>query len=84
MIIVIGQYFDIRCITAAAQALGCIVGWDLAHAVGNVPLQLHEWGVDFAAWCTYKYLCAGPGATGGIFVHERHNQQVLVRQAQGW
>ncbi|KAG8465908.1 hypothetical protein KFE25_005478 [Diacronema lutheri] len=67
-----GQLFEIGPITAAARAQGCAVGWDLAHAVGNVPLRLHEWGVDFAAWCSYKYLNAGPGAIGGAFVHSRH------------
>lgn len=67
-----GQYFDMRRITAYAQAKGIVVGWDLAHAVGNVPVQLHDWNVDFAAWCTYKYLNCGPGAIGGLFVHERH------------
>ncbi|KAB8338803.1 hypothetical protein FH972_021749 [Carpinus fangiana] len=67
-----GQYFDMPRITAHAQAKGLVVGWDLAHAVGNVPVQLHAWNVDFAAWCTYKYLNCGPGAIGGLFVHERH------------
>lgn len=67
-----GQLLDIETITAAAHAQGCLVGWDLAHAVGNCPLQLHEWGPDFAAWCTYKYLNSGPGALGGFFVHSRH------------
>lgn len=64
-----GQYFDIPAITAAAHDQGCVVGWDLAHAVGNLPLQLHDWQVDFAAWCHYKYVNAGPGAIAGIFVH---------------
>lgn len=69
-----GQFFDIPRITAHAQAQGIVVGWDLAHAVGNVPLQLHDWNVDFAVWCTYKYMNCGPGAIGGCFVHERHTQ----------
>ena len=61
-------------ITVFAQARGITVGWDLAHAAGNVPLQLHDWNVDFAVWCTYKYINAGAGATGGMFVHERHGR----------
>src|SRR4051812_2539790 len=61
-------------ITERAQSHGIIVGWDLAHAVGNVPLELHDWNVDFAAWCTYKYMNAGPGAIAGLFVHERHGK----------
>ncbi|KAI9053232.1 hypothetical protein LZ554_002199 [Drepanopeziza brunnea f. sp. 'monogermtubi'] len=69
-----GQFFDIKTITAYAQAKGLIVGWDLAHAVGNVPLQLHDWNVDFAVWCTYKYLNSGPGGVGGFYVHERHGK----------
>ncbi|KYG41524.1 hypothetical protein M433DRAFT_469880 [Acidomyces richmondensis BFW] len=67
-----GQYFDIPTITSYAQSKGIIVGWDLAHAVGNVPTKLHEWNVDFAVWCTYKYMNCGPGAIGGCFVHQRH------------
>lgn len=67
-----GQFFDIKTITQHARSNGLVVGWDLAHAAGNVPLQLHEWNVDFAAWCTYKYMNAGPGAIAGAFVHERH------------
>lgn len=69
-----GQYFDIPTITKAAQAAGIFVIWDLAHAVGNVPLELHDWGVDAAVWCSYKYLNAGPGAVGGLFVHEKNSQ----------
>jgi kynureninase len=68
-----GQLFDIPRITAHARSRGLVVGWDLAHAVGNVELALHDWGVDFAVWCTYKYLNAGPGAIAGAFVHERHH-----------
>lgn len=66
-----GQLFDISAITAAGHAAGAIVGIDLAHAVGNVPLHLHDWGVDFAAWCSYKYLNSGPGGIAGAFVHSR-------------
>jgi len=69
-----GQLFPMGRITAAAHARGCLVGFDLAHAVGNVPLALHEWGCDFACWCSYKYLNCGPGSIGGCFVHERHGQ----------
>ena len=69
-----GQFFDIPTITKHAQSKGIIVGWDLAHAVGNVPLQMHDWNVDFAVWCTYKYLNCGPGSIGGCFVHEHHSQ----------
>ncbi|PBP22876.1 hypothetical protein BUE80_DR006243 [Diplocarpon rosae] len=69
-----GQFFDMQTITAHAQSRGLVVGWDLAHAVGNVPLQLHEWNVDFAVWCTYKYLNSGPGGVGGFYVHERYGK----------
>ncbi|KAL5343975.1 pyridoxal phosphate-dependent transferase [Aspergillus crustosus] len=69
-----GQYFDIEKITAHAQAKGIVVGWDCAHAAGNVDLQLHDWNVDFAAWCNYKYLNSGPGGMAGIFVHEKHGK----------
>ena len=69
-----GQLFDMQHITAYAQERGITVGWDLAHAVGNVPLELHNWNVDFAAWCNYKYMNCGPGAIAGLFVHERHTR----------
>ncbi|MFZ4573938.1 MAG: kynureninase, partial [Phycisphaerales bacterium] len=67
-----GQFFDIPTITKHAQARGIVAGWDLAHAAGNIHLKLHDWGCDFAAWCSYKYLNSGPGAVAGAFVHERH------------
>ncbi|KAI9828972.1 MAG: hypothetical protein M1819_006471 [Sarea resinae] len=69
-----GQLFDIPTITAHAHAKGILVGWDLAHAVGNVELHLHDWDVDFAVWCNYKYMNSGPGAIGGLYVHERHGR----------
>ncbi|KAK0637486.1 pyridoxal phosphate-dependent transferase [Bombardia bombarda] len=69
-----GQLFDMPLITRYAQDRGIVVGWDLAHAAGNVELALHDWNVDFAVWCTYKYLNAGPGAIAGAFVHERHGK----------
>lgn len=69
-----GQLFDIRKITEYAQSRGIVVGWDLAHAYANVELRLHDWNVDFAAWCTYKYGNSGPGGMAGLFVHERHGQ----------
>jgi kynureninase len=67
-----GQAFDLARLVRAAHAHGCLAGFDLAHAIGNVPLALHDWGADFAVWCSYKYLNAGPGAIGGAFVHRRH------------
>jgi kynureninase len=79
-----GQLFDIPAITAAAQKHGITVGVDLAHAVGNVPLSLHEWNVDFAVWCSYKYLNAGPGAVAGAFVHERHATNTKLPRLAGW
>lgn len=79
-----GELFDIPAITAAAHAGGAIVGWDLAHAAGNVPLALHDWDVDFAAWCSYKYLNAGPGALAGAFVHERHLGSADIPRFEGW
>ena len=79
-----GRLFDLAAIAASAHARGCVVGLDLAHAVGNVPLALHDWGVDFAVWCSYKYLNAGPGAVGGCFVHERHARRVELGRFGGW
>jgi kynureninase len=79
-----GQLFDIKTITKAAQKVGAYAGWDLAHAAGNVELHLHDWNVDFAAWCSYKYLNAGPGSVSGAFVHERHANSKLPRFAGWW
>ncbi len=79
-----GQAFDLTAITALGHRHGCMVGFDLAHAVGNLPLQLHDSGADFAIWCSYKYLNSGPGAVGGAFVHERHATAVLPRFAGWW
>ncbi|NUS06981.1 MAG: kynureninase [Nonomuraea sp.] len=79
-----GELLDIPAVTAAGHAAGAAVGWDLAHAAGNVPLSLHAWGPDFAAWCSYKYLNAGPGALGGVFVHERHLGDPALPRLEGW
>jgi kynureninase len=79
-----GQLFDVAAITAAAHKEGIAVGFDLAHAAGNVPLSLHEWNVDFAVWCSYKYLNAGPGAVAGAFVHERHATNTKLPRFAGW
>ncbi len=79
-----GQVFDMARITQAGHAQGCLVGFDLAHAVGNVRLQLHAWEVDCAAWCSYKYLNAGPGAVAGCFVHERHAYAPETPRLAGW
>jgi len=79
-----GQLLDIPAITAAARAAGAVAGWDLAHAAGNVPLALHDWDVDWAAWCSYKYLNSGPGAVAGCFVHERHARDRTLPRLAGW
>jgi kynureninase len=79
-----GQAFDMQRISAAAHKAGCRVGFDLAHAVGNLPLQLHDSGMDFAVWCNYKYMNAGPGAVAGCFVHERHSKAFDLPRLAGW
>ncbi|OUU16902.1 MAG: kynureninase [Crocinitomicaceae bacterium TMED45] len=84
-----GQLHDMKAITAAAHEAGATCGFDLAHAMGNVHLDLHNWGVDFACWCSYKYLNSGPGAVSGVFIHERHVRQAdgtgtAMRRLEGW
>jgi len=79
-----GQLLDLKAIALVAREQGCAVGFDLAHAIGNVPLELHEWNVDFAVWCSYKYLNSGPGSIGGCFVHDRHAKSDLPRLAGWW
>ena len=79
-----GQLFDIQSITAAAHKVGAIAAFDLAHVAGNVPMQLNAWNVDFAVWCSYKYLNAGPGAVGGVFVHEKHATNIETPRLGGW
>ncbi|MES1220334.1 MAG: kynureninase [Bacteroidota bacterium] len=79
-----GQLFDIAAITAAGQKAGAKVGFDLAHAAGNISLQLHNWNVDFACWCSYKYLNAGPGAVGAVYIHERYHNDDCIPRFAGW
>jgi kynureninase len=79
-----GQLFDMAAITAAAHEAGALAGFDLAHAVGNAPLRMHDWGVDFAVWCSYKYLNGGPGAAGGAYIHERFSRDPALIRLGGW
>lgn len=79
-----GQVFDIKTITEAGHQAGAYVGWDLAHAAGNIKLELHDWNVDFAAWCSYKYMNSGPGNASGCFVHQMHHTDVDLPRFAGW
>ncbi|MCF6299671.1 MAG: kynureninase [Proteobacteria bacterium] len=79
-----GEVFDMQAITQAGQDKGCKVGFDLAHAAGNIIMQLHDWGVDFAAWCSYKYLNSGPGSVAGCFVHCKHHADKSLPRFAGW
>lgn len=79
-----GQAFDMEKITKAGHDMGCLVGFDLAHGAGNLELNLHDWGVDFAVWCTYKYMNSGPGGIAGCFVHERHLKRNDLKRFAGW
>lgn len=79
-----GQVFDIEAVTKAGHEAGAKVGWDLAHAAGNIKLELHNWNIDFACWCSYKYMNSGPGNASGCFVHERHHGQNQIPRFAGW
>ncbi|MFM8996446.1 MAG: kynureninase, partial [Bacteroidota bacterium] len=79
-----GQLFNMPMITKAAHAVGALAGFDLAHTAGNIDLHLHDWDVDFAAWCSYKYLNSGPGNVSGVFIHERHGLNPETRRMSGW
>lgn len=79
-----GQFYDLQAIAAAAHRVGAYAGFDLAHTAGNLPLQLHDWGADFAVWCSYKYLNSGPGGPSGVFVHERHSDNPALPRFAGW
>ena len=79
-----GQVFDMQSITKAGHKAGAFVGFDLAHGAGNLKMNLHDWNVDFAAWCSYKYLCAGPGSPAGIFIHNIHHNWTGPRFTGWW
>lgn len=79
-----GQVFDMKTITEAGHKAGAFVGWDLAHAAGNIKLNLHDWEVDFAAWCSYKYMNSGPGNASGVFVHQKHLGKKEIPRLEGW
>jgi kynureninase len=79
-----GQFFDLEAIAKAGRSAGAVVGFDLAHAAGNVPLKLHDWDADFACWCSYKYMNSGPGGISGIFVHEKHHADNTLNRFAGW
>jgi kynureninase len=79
-----GQVFDMKTITEAGHRVGAYVGWDLAHAAGNIKLELHDWQVDFAAWCSYKYMNSGPGNASGCFIHEKHHSKSELPRFAGW
>lgn len=79
-----GQFYNLKDITEATHKTGAYAGFDLAHAMGNLPLQLHDWNVDFACWCSYKYLNSGPGGVGGVYVHEKHGNNPGTFRLAGW
>lgn len=79
-----GQFFDLEKITHKAHQVGAFAGFDLAHVAGNIPVQLHDWGVDFAVWCTYKYMNSSPGGASGVFVHEKHGKNADLPRFAGW
>ena len=79
-----GQVFDMKTITEAGQKIGAFVGWDLAHAAGNIKLELHDWNVDFAAWCSYKYMNSGPGNVSGCFINEKYHNKKDIPRFEGW
>lgn len=79
-----GQFYDLEAIAKAGHRAGAVVGVDLAHAAGNVPLRLHDWGIDFAVWCSYKYMNAGPGGPGGAFIHQKHHDNPDLPRFAGW
>ena len=79
-----GQFFDLKRLTEAAHKVGAIAGFDLAHAAGNIPMELHDWDVDFAAWCTYKYINSSAGNVGGLFVHDKHGSNTDIIRLGGW